>query len=213
MRFDPSGVGEPRCPNRRTHVGIEQDAQRARPNEPSRGVYGLSPFLRLPYFDMVHMTNLDMMHINFGVVSRHLIQMICGSRLADSVAAEKIRSAKADASYSKAKSKWDSDVEYNKKYASYELRLSVWKKQQAKGMNAIKKSSKKYQDAASAPIPAPPDREAPPLEPAVSFLLHQIGSLWYILCFLPHFDPLCSLLTHFFLSLTSFISSFVGGYF
>lgn len=45
-----------------------------------KSVKGLSELCRLPYFDMVQHTVLDMMHITQGVVSAHLIQLVKGMR-------------------------------------------------------------------------------------------------------------------------------------
>lgn len=46
----------------------------------SCSVKGLSQLSRLPYFDMVEHTVLDMMHITQGVVSAHLVQLLKGKR-------------------------------------------------------------------------------------------------------------------------------------
>lgn len=45
-----------------------------------RSVKGKSELCRLPYFDIVKHTNLDMMHIVSGVIGAHLVKMVKGER-------------------------------------------------------------------------------------------------------------------------------------
>lgn len=69
-------------PSLRTHESMKIDAAKAeRRGTPSRGVTGTSPLFRLPYFDVVRDTLLDMMHIGGGVVGRHLVGMLTGDRI------------------------------------------------------------------------------------------------------------------------------------
>jgi len=44
--------------------------------EPCKSVMGRSVLTQLPYFDIVNHTLLDMMHINQGLMSRHLVAML-----------------------------------------------------------------------------------------------------------------------------------------
>ena len=50
-------------------------------NPVCKGVYGESPLLQLPYFDIVRDTLPDMMHIASGVLQQHLIPLLKGDRL------------------------------------------------------------------------------------------------------------------------------------
>ena len=73
-------------PELRTAASMERDAAKVdRTGSPWRGVTGTSPLFRLPYFDVVRDTLLDMMHIAGGVVGRHLVGMLTGARIANAI--------------------------------------------------------------------------------------------------------------------------------
>ena len=97
-------------PTLRTHASVAQDAARAqefiadgRPVDTSvtRGVQGASVWLQLPYFDIVRHSLLDMMHLCSGVVGRHLVPLVQGKRLRDTMQAGERASATAAATAAK----------------------------------------------------------------------------------------------------------------
>jgi hypothetical protein len=99
-------LAEGRPPSLRTHDSIVQDGSTR-----TRGVTSVSPLAQLPYFDIATMTLLDMMHINSGVIGRHLVPALCGGRLKSAGKAEAERHRKEDAlgktRIFKAKQKWE----------------------------------------------------------------------------------------------------------
>ena len=59
----------------------------------SHGVIGKSALLRLPYFDIIQHSLLDMMHLTSGVVGRHFVPMTQGKRVGQALASEDRRAA------------------------------------------------------------------------------------------------------------------------
>ena len=114
LRFDNyQRLGLGQRPLMRTHDDIFEDAskvldslrdhpERAVDGKRTNGVVGRSPLFDLPYFDLVHHTPLDMMHVTSGVVGAHLIGMLTGDRLKNAKRSANQHAANQEAAKEKA---------------------------------------------------------------------------------------------------------------
>ena len=82
------------------------------------GVKGLSAFISLPYFDISTDCTLDMMHITSGVVGRHLVKLITGTRMKAVVTAAKKAEREAAA---KTQEQIDADLHAAEEHAQQAL--------------------------------------------------------------------------------------------
>ena len=155
-------LSDGRVPQARTHESVATDALRAAEflrdgrkvdTAVTRGVLGPSAWLRLPYFDIVQHTLLDMMHLCSGVVGRHLVPLVQGKRLRDTMQAGDRAEASAAAVASRKKAA-----------ADVAAAARVAREAHADRNKIIKKARQSRGAAAAAPVT--PDRSDEEREPA-----------------------------------------------
>ena len=155
-------LSDDRLPQARTHESVAHGALRAAgflregrkvDTAVTQGVLGPSAWLRLPYFDIVQHTLLDMMHLCSGVVGRHLVPLVQGKRLRDTMQAGDRAQASAAAVASRRKAA-----------ADVAAAARVAREAHAERNKRTKKARQSRGAAAAAPVT--PDRSDEEREPA-----------------------------------------------
>lgn len=156
-------MSDGRLPPARTHENVEQDAARAAKfvrdkvkvdTAATHGVLGRSAWLQLPYFDIVQHTLLDMMHLCSGVVGRHLVPLVQGKRLRDTMQAGDRAKASAAA------------VAQRKKASDAVAEEAKQAREGHAARNKRRKKARRSRGAAAAAPATPPDQSDEEREPA-----------------------------------------------
>ena len=145
-------------PSMRTHDEVESAADRAVrtiraggkvDTKDTMGVYGKSALFALPYFNLVSMTSIDMMHIIQGVCGRSLFAMVSGDKLGKQLQKEKRRVAaaalRADAL---------AEASLEKQTAAYKVARIHWLAEQNRAVKAKKGTAARA--LLGKPPPSPP---------------------------------------------------------
>jgi hypothetical protein len=115
--------------------------------EQTKGVTDKSPLFKLPYFDIVKHTLLDMMHITSGVVGRHLLGMLVKDRISHAAASQHKAKAGAAARVKKAEAA-DRQAEQKEHEARQTLETKIAQARNATQRDALRERLHKLNEKA-----------------------------------------------------------------
>jgi cobalamin biosynthesis Mg chelatase CobN len=142
------------------HVDIAEEADGgAVDTAQSHGVIGRSALLRLPYFDIIKHSLLDMMHLTSGVVGRHLVPMTQGKRVGQALATEDRRAAAEQAQDEKKAAK-EKAATQKRATAALAAETAAARKEARKSPAAKARAAEKVDYQSHQRVRAPPPRHA-----------------------------------------------------
>lgn len=135
------------CPPLRTHAEIIAAGSTAQDllgdgkkaevvSQITKGVMGVSPLDKLPYFDIATMTIPDMMHITAGVVGAHFFKMVMSNKMPGQLKALQAKVAAATVKEDERASAWFQNAEAKHLAARAKHRQSADRIKAGKGDHA-----------------------------------------------------------------------------